>query len=37
MRATGSTPRDFTSAAVRVVGPAFAAAVATMALLSLFW
>ncbi|MCU1486755.1 MAG: Citrate transporter [Actinomycetia bacterium] len=35
MRATGSTPRDFTSAAVRVVGPAFLAAIATMALLSI--
>jgi arsenical pump membrane protein len=35
MKATGSTPREFTNAAVRVVGPAFVAAVATMALLSL--
>ena len=34
MQATGSKPRDFTRAAVRVVGPAFVAAVATMALLS---
>jgi arsenical pump membrane protein len=34
LRATGSTPREFTSAAVRVVGPAFVAAVATMAVLS---
>jgi hypothetical protein len=34
MRATGSSARAFTSAAVRVVGPAFVAAVATMALLS---
>jgi arsenical pump membrane protein len=34
LRATGSKPLDFTRAAVRVVGPAFAAAVATMALLS---
>jgi hypothetical protein len=36
MRATGSTPREFTNAAVRVVGPAFVAAVATMAVLSAF-
>jgi arsenical pump membrane protein len=35
LRATGSKPLDFTRAAVRVVAPAFAAAVATMALLSL--
>ncbi|MCU1373115.1 MAG: Citrate transporter [Actinomycetia bacterium] len=36
LRATGSTAREFTSAAVRVVGPAFVAAVATMAVLSAF-
>jgi arsenical pump membrane protein len=34
MRATASRPRDFTRVAVRVVGPAFAAAVATMAVVA---
>ncbi|MCU1377529.1 MAG: Citrate transporter [Acidimicrobiales bacterium] len=37
LEATGGSPREFTRAAVPVVGPAFVAAVATMAALSLFW